>query len=67
MHLYIQTVIIKLYILSLILIFPYFHKGRFRKIRKVLDSVNWERLLNKKDIDAQVAVFNEIILNVFRN
>ena len=29
--------------------------------------VNWERLFNKKDIDVQVAVFNETILNVFRN
>ena len=27
----------------------------------------WERLFNKKDIDAQVAVFDETILNVFRN
>ena len=37
------------------------------KIRKALDSLNWERLFNKKDIDAQVAVFNETLLNVFRN
>ena len=29
--------------------------------------MNWERLFNKKDIEAQVAVFNENILNVFRN
>ena len=36
-------------------------------MRKALDSVNWERLFNKKGIDAQVAVFNETILNVFRN
>ena len=27
----------------------------------------WERLFNKKDIDAQVTVFDETILNVFRN
>ena len=37
------------------------------KIRKALDSLNWERLFNKKDIDAHVAVFNETLLNVFRN
>ena len=37
------------------------------KSRKALDSLNWERLFNKKDIDVQVAVFNETILNVFRN
>ena len=29
--------------------------------------VNWERLFNKKDFDAQVAVFTETILNAFRN
>ena len=29
--------------------------------------VNWERLFNKKDIGAQVAVFNETILNAFLN
>ena len=37
------------------------------KVRKALDLVNWERLFNKRDIDAQIAVFNKIILNVFRN
>ena len=37
------------------------------KIRKALDSVNWEKLFSKKDIDVQVTVFNETILNVFRN
>ena len=42
-------------------------KDRFRKFKKALDSVNWERLFNKKNIDAQVAVFNETRLNVFRN
>ena len=42
-------------------------KGRFRKIRKALDSINWERLFNEKDTDAQVAVLNEAILNAFSN
>ena len=37
------------------------------KVRKALDLVNWERLFNKRDIDAQIAVFNKTILNVFRN
>ena len=84
MHLYIQIVIIKLYILNLILIFPTptphphphrpyqcfiwdYKKADSEKIRKALDSVNWERLFNKKDIDAQVVVFTETILNVFCN
>ena len=38
-----------------------------KNIRKALDLVNWERLFDQKDISAQVAAFNENILNVFRN
>ena len=38
-----------------------------KNIRKALDSVNWERLFDQLDINAQVAAFNETILNVFRN
>ena len=37
------------------------------KIREGLDSVNWERLFGKKDLNAQVLTLNEVILNVFRN
>ena len=37
------------------------------KIRNDVDLVNSERLFNKKKIDAQVAVFNETMLNIFRN
>ena len=36
-------------------------------LKKLGNSVNWETLFNKKVIDAQVAVFTETILNVFRN
>ena len=36
-------------------------------IRKALDLVNWERLFNQKDINAEVVAFNETIFNVFRN
>ena len=32
-----------------------------------LDSVNWERLFEQLDLNAQVAAFNETILNVFQN
>ena len=38
-----------------------------RHIRKALDSVNWGRLFDQLHINAQVATFNETILNVFRN
>ena len=34
-------------------------------IRKALNSVNWERLFDQLDINAQVAAFNETILNLF--
>ena len=36
------------------------------KITEALDSVNWERLFDRKD-NAQVLTLNEVILNVFRN
>ena len=36
-------------------------------IRKALDSVNWEKLFDKKDLNSQVVTLNETILNVFRN
>ena len=36
-------------------------------IRKALDSVNWERLFDKKDLNSQVVTLNETTLNVVRN
>ena len=44
-----------------------YKKADSKNIRKALDSVNWERLFDQLDINAQVAAFNETILNVFRN
>ena len=45
-----------------------YKKDGSKNIRKALDSVNWERLFDQIDINAQVAAFfNETILNVFRN
>ena len=44
-----------------------YEKADSEKIKKALDSLNWEGLFNKKNIDVQVAAFNETILNVFRN
>ena len=29
--------------------------------------MNWERLLDNKNIDSQVLILNNIILNIFRN
>ena len=36
-------------------------------MRKALDMINWERLFDKKDLNAQAIALNETILNVFRN
>ena len=84
MHRYTQVVIIKLFTLALILIYPTpYHltpppppppsppyQGTI--CEKVLEKPfsklgNRERLFDQKDINAQVATFNETILNVFRN
>ena len=34
-------------------------------IRKALDSVNWGKLFDKKDLNSQVVTLNETIMNVF--
>ena len=44
-----------------------YKKADSKNIRKPLDSVNWERLFNSKDINLQVTALNETILNVFHN
>ena len=44
-----------------------YKKADSKNIRKFLDLVNWERLFDQKNINAQVVAFNETILNVFRN
>ena len=78
MHLYTQIVIIKLFTLALILIFPTpppayqrliwdYKKADSKIIQKALDSVNWERPFNQKDINVQVLALYETILNIFRN
>ena len=76
MHRYTQIFIIKLFTLALILIFPTptisktymeLQKADSKDIQKALDSVNWERLFDRKDINAQVTAFNENILNIFLN
>ena len=76
MHLYTQIVIIKLFTLALILIFSTPHhiklisdykKVDSKNIQKALDSVNWERLLYQKDINAHVVALNGTIFNIFCN
>ena len=44
-----------------------YKKADSTNIRKALDSVNWERLFDKKDLNSQVVTLNETIWNVFRN
>ena len=44
-----------------------YEKADSATIRKFLDSVNWERLLDHKHFNIQVMTLIETILNVFRN
>ena len=44
-----------------------YNKADASNIRKALDSVNWERLFSGYNINDQVAAFNEVLLNIFRN
>ena len=44
-----------------------YKKADAKTIRKALDSVNWERLFDSKNINEQVIALNETILNVFQN
>ena len=44
-----------------------YKKADATKIRKGLDSVNWERLFDKKNVNAQVLKLRETTLNVFQN
>ena len=77
MHLYTQIVIIKLFTLALILIFPSsllpssLHGIIKRLIQKIFkglfDSVNWEKLFDQKGINAHIVALNETILNIFHN
>ena len=44
-----------------------YNKADANNIRKALDSVNWERVFSGYNINEQVAAFNEVLLNIFRN
>ena len=44
-----------------------YKKADSKNTRKALDSVNWERLFDSKDINSLVATLNETISNVFCN
>ena len=44
-----------------------YKKADASKIQKALKLVNWDRLLENKNVDSQVIVLNDIILNIFRN
>ena len=69
MDLYTQTVIVTMFTLALILIFPTpphqqlkwdYKKADSKDIRKALDLINWEMLFEQKDINAQVAAFKKL-------
>ena len=44
-----------------------YKKADVLKIQKALKSLNWDRLLDNKNVDSQVLILNDIILNIFRN
>ena len=44
-----------------------YKKADSPNIRKALDLINWEKVFHHKKTNAQVIVFNETILNIFRN
>ena len=44
-----------------------YKKADVSKIQKALKLVNWDRLLDNKNVDSQVLILNDIILNIFRN
>ena len=44
-----------------------YKKADVSKIQKALKLVNWDGLLDNKNVDSQVLILNDIILNVFRN
>ena len=44
-----------------------YKKADVLKIQKALKLVNWDRLLDNKNVDSQVLILNGIILNIFRN
>ena len=44
-----------------------YKKADPNNIRKALDLVNWEMLFDQKSIEAEIATFNDTMLNIFRN
>ena len=44
-----------------------YKKADSTKIRQALESINWERLFHKKDLNAKVIALNETVLNVLQN
>ena len=44
-----------------------YKKADISNIKKALDLINWEKRFSHKNINAQATVFNETMLNIFRN
>ena len=44
-----------------------YKKADPNNIRKAIDLVNWEMLFDQKSIEAEIATFNDTMLNIFRN
>ena len=44
-----------------------YRNANVEAINSAIESFNWENAFDGKDIHAQVALFNEILLNIFCN
>ena len=44
-----------------------YKKANVSEIRKALHLVNWDRLLDNKNVDFQILLLNDTIVNIFRN
>ena len=44
-----------------------YKKADVSKIQKALQLVNWDRLLDGKNVDSQVLILNNIVLNISKN
>ena len=44
-----------------------YHNGNVKAINSAIESFNWEKAFNGKDIHTQVVLFNETLLNIFSN
>ena len=45
----------------------YYDRGDHDSIRQSISNINWDRIFFDKNVNLQVEMFNEYILNIFKN